>query len=276
MFITEEKLNNICVRPVKLGDQDNNVGNVKGFKLVPSLYFNMFICSRKKSGKSSLINILANKCTDKRTVFWIFCGTYQIDPTWKEIIKSLTERGNIVNAFDSIIHGKTNLLDEILEDLNAPFEEKKEETKEETKEEIKLDFGLNDAKSKMKKEYVPKKKACKHMFIFDDISQELKNPSLSRLLKVHRHFLASVIVSSQYLHDIQKQSIVQLDIFITFKGFTEQKMDYIHKLLDLSIPMEKFWEIYKHCTLKPYSFMYLNVRTEEFRCCFDKKIIIDE
>jgi hypothetical protein len=47
-----------------------------------------------------------------------------------------------------------------------------------------------------KKEYKPKKIAPKHCFIFDDISQELKNSGLLSLCKKSRHFKASVFLSS--------------------------------------------------------------------------------
>jgi len=136
----------------------------------------------------------------------------------------------------------------------------------------KIDVFKQDKK---KKEYKPKKTASKNMFIFDDISSQLKNPAVARLLKQHRHSGSSVIISSQYLHDIRPESTLQIDYFFAFRSFSIEKLEYIHKVLDLSIEFEKFWDIYKHATEQMYNFLYMNVRTEEFRQNFNKKIEFD-
>jgi hypothetical protein len=113
------------------------------------------------------------------------------------------------------------------------------------------------------------------MFIFDDISSQLKNPAVARLLKQHRHSGSSVIISSQYLHDIRPESTLQIDYFFAFRSFSIEKLEYIHKVLDLSIEFEKFWDMYKYATEQMYNFLYMNVRTEEFRQNFSKKIEFD-
>lgn len=275
-MITEQILNNVKVKPVQTGIGSWDKSNVKGFEITPnSPYWTMFICARKKSGKSSLINLITQKCIDKRTVVWVFCSTYQIDPTWKTIISNLENKNICVNAFDSIFDGKVNQLDLILNEIN----------KGEERETLSNPGVVGDTPTKMlikceipeeekkKKEYKPKKIACENLFIFDDIpAVMLRNPSLAKLLKVHRHSKSSVIISSQYLNDLQPQSILQLDYFIAFKSMSEEKMEKIHKLLDLSIDYNKFWEIYKRCTEELYSFMYLSIRDELFRCRFNKQI----
>jgi hypothetical protein len=261
-------INNVTVKPVQQGIGKWDKSNVKGWEITPhSPYWTMFLCARKKSGKSSLINTITQKCIDKRTVVWVFCSTYEIDPTWKEIIKNLEERNICVNTFDSIFEGKTNQLDLILNEINKGEEEVEAEPKK------KMLINCEVPEEKKKKEYKPKKISCENLFIFDDMpAVQLRNPSLAKLLKVHRHSKSSVILSSQYLNDLQPQSILQLDYFIAFKSLSQDKMEQIHKLLDLSIEFEKFWEIYKRCTEEPYSFMYLSVRDEVFRCKFNKQI----
>jgi hypothetical protein len=270
----ERSLNNLKVVPVQSGIGKWDKTNCKGYDITPNgPYFNMFICARKKSGKSSLINLITKKCTDKRTVVWVFCSTYALDPTWKEIISSLEKKGNLVNCFDSLYEGKTNSLDEIIDEINKGNEEEVEEEKPQMKTIIKFEPLPSET---TKKEYKPKKQACENLFIFDDMPATfLRNASLAKLLKVHRHSKSSVIVSSQYLSDLQPQSILQLDYFVGFKSLSEEKMENIHRLLDLSIDFEKFWEIYKHCTLEPYSFMYLSVRDEKFRCKLNKEVELE-
>jgi hypothetical protein len=271
----EEKLNNVSVKPVVVHD-NNESEKIKGYKILPFAFYNLFICSKKKSGKTSLINTIVKKTSDKRTNFWIFCSTHKIDDSWKAIINFLQERGNNVNAFDSIFDGKVNLLNKILDEMGEPepVPEKKDKKAPVNLNELKRSYDLFgkdlDSEGKEKKEYVPKKKAPKHIFIFDDLSPELKN--IDRLLKVHRHFQASVIISSQYIHDLSISSRLQIDVFCTFRGFSEEKMELVHKSLDLSIPFEILWQIYKHVTEEPYNFLYINIRTEELRRNLNTKI----
>lgn len=271
-MIKETKLNNVSVKPI-VDCNPTDITKIKGYKLIPQNYWILFICSKKKSGKTSLINEITKKCTDKRTVFWIFCSTYKIDASWIEIIKMLENRGCQVNTFDTIQEGKENVLDTILDGLADDNE--KEEEKEEPPPPDKPTFEIFKTSQQKKREYKPKKSAPKNMFIFDDISSQLKNPAVARLLKQHRHSGSSVIISSQYLHDIKPESVLQIDYFFTFRSFSIEKLEYIHKVLDLSIDFEKFWELYKHATEQMYNFLYMNVRTEEMRINFSKKLEFD-
>ena len=166
-----------------------------------------------------------------------------------------------------ILELSPNQLDVILNEINKGEEEIQDKPKE------KLLFKCQDKIEPEKKQYKPKKVACENLFIFDDMPAiYLRNPSLAKLLKVHRHSKSSVIISSQWMSDLQPQSILQLDYFIAFKSMSQEKMEKIHKLLDLSVDYEKFWEVYKRCTEEPYSFMYLSIRDEVFRCRFNKQI----
>lgn len=264
-MIKEEVLNKVKVKPLVVSQADTST--IKGADLFPGLYYNLFICSKKKSGKTSLINTILQKCTDKRTIFFVFCPTVNVDQSWKEIVKYLENRGNAVNTYTEIMDGKVNILNEIVDQLSTPEEPEEEEEKPKSK--LKFD------EPKKKKEYKPKKISPEIVFIFDDASEMLKNPAVSTLLKKNRHLKSNVIISSQYLHDLQPMSIKQLDFFICFKSFSEDKLEIAHKVLDLSIDFDKLWSMYQHCTSKPYSFLYVNVRTEEFRCNFNKKLDFD-
>lgn len=273
----EKSINSLKVVPVQAGLGKWDKTNCKGYDVTPNgPYWNMFICARKKSGKSSLINLITQKCIDKRTSVWVFCSTHAIDPTWKEIKSSLEKKGNLVSCFDSLYDGKTNILDEIIDEINKGNDEDSEKKESEPQPfQCKIKFEPDPSEIK-KKNYKPKKVACENLFILDDMpSAFLRNPAVARLLKVHRHSKSSCIISSQYLNDLQPQSILQLDYFIGFKSLSQEKMESIHKLLDLSIDFDKFWEIYKHCTIEPYSFMYLSVRDEKFRCRLNKEVELE-
>lgn len=265
-MIKEEKVNSIKVKPLVVSQTDSS--KIKGAELFPSLYYNTFICSKKKSGKTSLINTIFNKCTDKKTIFFIFCPTVHIDPTWKMIVEQLEQRGNVVNTYTEIMDGKVNILNELVEELSTPEDEKKKDDEDKPK-------GVKFDNPKKKGEYKPKKESPKIVFCFDDASEMLRNPAIATLLKKNRHLKANVILSSQYLNDLTPMAIKQLDYFICFKSFSQDKLLLAHKGLDLSIDFDKLWSLYNHCVEKPYSFLYVNARTEQFRCNFNKKIDFD-
>lgn len=267
-MIREETLNKVKVKPLVISNQDTTT--IKGAELFPSLYYNLFICSKKKSGKTSLINTIIQKTTDKRTIFFIFCPTVNVDSSWKAIIDYLKNRGNSVQTYTEIVDGKVNILNEVVNELSVGQEEEDdEEEKEESSKKLKFD------EPKKKKEYKPKKISPEVCFIFDDASDMLRNPAIATLLKKNRHLKSNVIISSQYLHDLVPSSIKQLDYFIAFKSFSEEKMMLVHKGLDLSLDFNKLWNLYQHCVIKPYSFLYINVRTEEYRCNFNKKLELE-
>ena len=48
----------------------------------------------------------------------------------------------------------------------------------------------------------------------------------------------------------------------------------IYKDCDSAVPFATFLDIYKKATSKPFSFMYIDTRSDEFRVNFDKKIIL--
>jgi hypothetical protein len=51
-----------------------------------------------------------------------------------------------------------------------------------------------------------KKIAPEIIFVFDDLSTELRDNDISTLIKKHRHFKTKVIYSSQYVNDLTPDS----------------------------------------------------------------------
>lgn len=275
-MIRESTLNNIVVRPLVSTVNNIDISKVKGGNLIPTVYNCTFLCAKRASGKTSTLAEILLRTSDKKSEFYIFCPTTKIDTSWITLIDKLESRGNTVNVFDSIMDGKVNLLNDIMADLSLPEDSKIKTDDEELKKGIKLNFG--EAEKKEKKEYKPKKIAPRHIFVFDDISNELKNPALVSLLKKSRHFLSSVYISSQYICDLQPQSIKQLDYFMCFRSFSRDKLEHIYKLLDLSIGLDKFIDIYDYVFKDPnerFSFLYIDVRNQTFRKNFNKTLILE-
>jgi len=267
-MIKEITLNTISIKPL-VNANILDESKVKGGKMFPDPYNVTYLCARRKSGKTSVIAEILKKTSDKKTIFWLFVPTSRVDESWKTIIQLLEDRGNTVNVFDSIMEGKTNLLDEIVIDLSIGDESKK--TEQPVKADVKIMFEIPESEKK-KTEYKPKKLAPLHIFVFDDISQELKNHSLLALLKKSRHLKAAVYVSSQYLLDLNPAALKQLSYFLCFRSMTRDKLEHIHKMLDLSIDIDKFFEIYDYATKEDYCFLYIDMKNQTFRKNFSKEL----
>jgi len=274
-MIQESVLNNISIKPLVNGNAIDEK-KIKGSAMFPTLHDVVYLCARRRSGKTSVLAEILKKTSDRKTVFWLFVPTSRVDESWKTIIALLESRGNTVNVFDSIMEGKTNLLDEIVTDLSAGDEQpKKEEPQQIQGTGVKLLFEPKESEKK-KYEYKPKKIAPAHIFCFDDISAELKNVGLQSLVKMSRHIKASVYISSQYVNDCTPQVLKQLSYFICFRSMTRDKLDHIHKMLDLSIDIEKFYDIYDFATREQFSFLYCDMKNQSFRKNFNKELKYDE
>jgi len=270
-MIREKHLNNIVVKP--LVNADNvDITKIKGGKLFSELYNVTYLCARRKSGKTSVLAEILKRTSSKKTTIWIFCPTYRIDPSWIQIVEMLESKGCTVNCFDSMVEGKTNLLDEIVTDLSQVDEPKKDD-QQKVIQPIKMLFDIPEEKKK--KEYKPKKLAPEHIFVMDDISNELKNPALLSLCKKSRHLKAAVYISSQYMNDLLPQTLKQLSYFICFRSMTREKLEHIYKMLDLSVDEEKFIHIYDYATRDAYCFLYVDMKNQTYRKNFNKVLDLE-
>jgi hypothetical protein len=269
-MIQERVINNTIVKPVKLIAVERE--NIKGSSMFPELYYNTFISAKRNSGKTSVLSqILLNTC-DKKTTLFIFCPTWRVDTVWSHIIESLENKGCEVNLYDSIVEGKVNILDDIINCLCNENEDPKKTAIENPIE--KLMFK----ETKERKEYKPKRRAPRYFFVMDDCHQ-LKNPSVERLSKMNRHIKCNILLSSQYIHDVRPLIIKNLSHFLCFRSFSRDKLEHIHKILDLSVTLEKFFEIYDYVFKNPdekYNFLYIDVRNNLFRKNFNKQIVLED
>ena len=230
-------INNERVKPVKLNKIDPK--NVKGGKLFEELYANIFICAKKKSGKSTVVFNILKKCVGKDTRIVIFSATVNKDPTYRAMVNHFEEKGNTVITYTSIKEGNQDNLNTIVEMLRDPDEVEEEE--EESDEGV--PFLITDETLKKKRKRKPRKPkyvAPEIIFVLDDLSTELRFPSIGMLLKSNRHYKSKVILSSQYVHDMKPESMMQLDYVLLFGGHTLEKLEIVHKKSDLSIPFDVF------------------------------------
>ncbi len=314
MTIGLKRINKQVVKAIPLPNED--LRPIKGFDICSEVYANIFLCARKKSGKTSAVNKIIKECADKRTVLVIFCSTIYKDQNWIEIRKRYEKKGMDVRVHTSLYEDGVDQLADLIEDLRQEAKQEEEDKAQEdqnvedlyedcepenedildrltkmynhsqgqTKFSLRTMDEFNDPeKMEQKKKEVRKQKkkkegkylAPQYMIIFDDLSSELKSRSLLSLLKFNRHFKSKLIISSQWLHDLLPESRKQIDLFLIFKGFPEDKLALIYKDSDSSIPFELFYKIYKKATVLPHSFMYIDTREDEFRRNFDCKFILD-
>ncbi len=265
-MIKLSKINKERVKPIPQEGGGYDPKKVKGYSLFQEPYANLFCLARKKSGKTTVIFNILKKCIDKHTRLVIFCSTVDKDASWKYIVKHFKKKGNEVNTFTSISEGKMNYLDAIVEELQEP--EVEEEEKGPKINYIAFD---DEEEDKPKRKRKPKKLSPEVVFIFDDLGNSIRSSSLASLLKKNRHFKSKVILSSQYLHDLQPESIRQLDYLLAFKGLSKEKLIKVHKGLDLAVDFTTFETIYENATKDKYCFLYIDAVNNEFRKCFDKK-----
>ena len=273
------KINQQLVRPIPSEKVEEN--KIRGYELFPEVYANIFLCAKKKSGKTSTIFKIIKQCADPETQIYIFCPTYVKDQNWIAIKDWLTEHQYHAMFFDSIMQSGVNMIQAIL-DL-----EKKEAEAEKAAELIeKVDkettsenfyclqhcvFEEKTVSFKIKK---PKKTKLtpKIMFVFDDISNELKDNYIATLLKTNRHYKSKVIISSQYPNDLKPESRKQLDYWLLFKGHSKEKLESIYSLADLNVPFEDFEKIYELATEEPFNFLYIDTTNCTFRKNFNYEI----
>lgn len=280
-MIKEIRLNNVKVNPI-INTNILDEKKVRGSSLIPNPYSTIMLSAKRKSGKTSVLAEILQKCTDRKTIIWVFCPTTNIDDTWKQIIKRLQEKGNVVNVFDSIMNGKLNQLDEIITELCSAIDDDEEDKKPKKVERppVRLLFDHQtleeEVKEEKEKNYKPRKIAPRHVFVLDDLSHELRNIAVSKLLKNGRHIKAQVIISFQYANDLLPGCYKQAEYCLIFKSFSRDKLDHLHKHLDLTIPLEQFYEIYDYVMRdNKYDFLYIDVKNELFRKNFNKKIEYD-
>ena len=330
MSITLKKINNETITPLKIaGATDNRP--VLGQNLFPEVYSNIYLCARKKSGKTVVIQKIVKECAGRNTTVLAFCSTVNKDKNWIAIKKWCNKHHVAFEGFPSIKEHKVDFLDSFLHRLEAEAcedellqqEEAEEEkrgskstyrgggskalnffggkkqaddydsmesdeesasddedrmfdtrgaTAEQSMQEKRL-FDSRNRTSLIKKDPY---QAPEFILIFDDISHELKLPSIVALLKKNRHYKCKICLSSQYLNDLKPESIKQMDYCLLFKGQSDDKLEKIIRDCDLAIDIKTLKTIYDDATKEPFGFLYVDIRNDCFRKNFDKMYLISK
>ncbi len=291
-MISLKQINAQHVKAIPIPDEDKRP--IKGNDICEIIYANIFLCAKKHSGKTSALFKILKECAVRKTVIIVFCSTIYKDKNWIQIRKYFEKKSMDIRIFTSIFEDGEDQINKLINELNEEAKES-EGVKHEEQEPVEPVDRCDDILNRLanmqsvisfpqpEEEPIKKKKGkkCKYqapeyIIIFDDLSSELKSQSLLTLLKKNRHFRTKLIISSQWLHDLLPESRKQLDLFLIFKGFPEKKLAEIYKDCDSGIPFETFHHIYKKSTKNPFSFLYIDTRSDSYRRNFDQQFIIND
>jgi len=278
-MIRTEKINKVKVKPI-VNNITEDITDVKGKELFKNNLSNIYIMARKRSGKSSLIGTILKKMADKRCNVIIFSSTVKIDPCWVAIKKDLEKRGITTLTYTHFIdENKNNILEQFLKDMEGDSEDEKEDESENKicGDGTRLKFVPYE--KEIKKEDKPKKPKTsvpEYIICYDDLSSDLRANIISSCLKSNRHKKIMNIISSQYLNDLNRPALRNLDYMIMFKGQDNEKLELIHRSLDLGISYEDFKKLYDYAVEEPYSFLYIDIRDDQYRKNFNEKLIINK
>ena len=276
-MIKSKLINDLKVEAIRHSNNTQELP-ILGKDMFENLYSNIFICARKKSGKSNLIYNIIKKCSNKRTKILIFSPTYHKDAIYNEKLTELMDKKRIDYEIchDIINENGENLLEEFIdceENKNSMSSDEEELEGDEVRP---LNPIVFDHPQEEKKKRKPKIKILspETIIIIDDCSHSLKDAVVSKLLKINRHLKTKVIISSQNLTDMYLQSIRQLDYLIVFKGLKTniQKLKQIYDNTDLTPSFDEFKKIYEYATEGNYNFLYIDVVNSAFRKNFNESI----
>ena len=308
--ITLTKINDVVVKPIKTG-KEKDTRLPKGYKLFPEPYPNIGIIARKKSGKTNTVVNIVKACADKDTNVFVLASTANKDPMFLALkkyckkheipyhaqteIKSVDEQGKKSDFFQNFMKemgeadSEEDSTDSEDEEAKHPrmsnFGHVPEESCSDSDyssssddEYEKLNYGkkydrMDPKFVKNKGSIQPKKPYItpEVIIITDDLSNELKTPSLRAFFKRNRHYRCLNIVSTQWIMDLLPESLKQFDYLLIFKGQTREKLEKIKGDADLAIDIDKFEAIYKSATSAPYSFLYIDTQNEIYRKCFNQR-----
>jgi hypothetical protein len=281
--IKVEKIHNIRVTVPKLVITPDPA-NFKGRDLFPGVYSNIFICARKNSGKTLTIRTILQHSIDRNTKVIIFCSSIDKDSAWLSITKELAKANIDVTVHKQLLHGKKDILAGIMATLGAGDEEEEYSGSE---EEVETGLIQGDPPSRLEQKpnnpdnKEPVRRRSKwvtpdYVIIMDDISsKELKRPSIASLLKRNRHFHIMTIISSQYVHDLSKESLLQVDLWLLFKSLPEDKIEKVYKDSNVVVNFPLFYQMYLRATERPFSFFFVDTRNNVFGQNFNIKYRIN-
>lgn len=248
------KINNIKIQVLKNKENEKKILCADMFS---HPYSNIFINSKKNTGKTNLIyNIISYCAVPKKTKIYWFSKTVENDNTSIAILDKLNKYNIEYEIYDELEYidenGKKqkNVLNKIISD-------------------IKNELEVNKESIKRSRYLFPR-----YIFIFDDFSEALRNKSIEPLLKKNRHYKIMTLISSQWFNDLTPGARSNINVIILYGGVPLKKLKDIYDTYINDIPFEQFINIYETATNEKYNFLYINTdNPKDIRKNFDTLLI---
>lgn len=279
-----EKINNLKVKPIKRDGQISKP--VKGKSILgDSPFINIMQVASTSSGKTTAtFKILKESVVPEKTTIVAFVPSIYNDENWIAIREYFEDLNTNFVAHTSTKDEKgQDLLKEYVKLFTEEAEEREQKRKEKRDElfipkKQKRLMHFQDCEKK-RKEKEPKYIFAEYIFIFDDISDELRNRSYEALVKKARHYHIMTITSSQDAKDITPASIKQMRLWLLFKNLDEERLYHIWSKLGVSMPFQTWLRCYKHATQDTnrsrFNFFYFQPRDLEMRMNFSHRFILE-
>src|SRR5688572_22370602 len=100
MSISLQQINTQYVRAIPIPNEDKRP--IKGYDICEEVYANIFLCARKKSGKTSALFKILKECVSRKTIIIVFCSTVYKDKNWIQIRKYFENKGMDIRVYTSL------------------------------------------------------------------------------------------------------------------------------------------------------------------------------
>lgn len=257
-----KKIRNNPVKPIPLVEDKRKV---KGCETIPKLSANIVILAKKERGKTTIIRKIIEDCTDNDSKVLISARTVFNDPKWIYITDWLTKN---YYSFDADTNFETIL--SLVEELEQKGKQLNDKGEIQPPPNSMCEFGDKKTHKKKKKK---KYQVCEYLFILDDMTKKSRDPRLADVTKIHRHFDAKCIFSSQYAKDLSPDMLLQADYFILLGGHSDENLKHLFDHANLNVSFEEFLGRYKSATSEKYNFLLVDSTSSKFYKNFEDEAI---
>lgn len=243
-------------------------------------YFVCSILAKRRSGKTCLLYSLLKHFVTKNCIVLFFCASINKDPTYLALKDYLQSKGIPYQANSHFIEDEVNFIDAFMkkaEEADEDDEEKTEGSENGPKSDCQKMFeaqmsGMHpqeiaiELEKEQGDEKKPKKKQpTEYIICFDDLSSDLRHPSLQKLCKNSQHYRCKILMSSQAITDLHPAVHSQIDYCCLFGRFNKKSLSQIYERLQPPESPEVFEYVYKDTTSAPYQFLTIDRNQDHYR-----------
>lgn len=264
-----KKINDVKVEPIPQKGGAKKIP--RGAELFPTPYANIFPLAKKNTGKTTTLFEILKRRVMAKTHVLVFCSTIHKDKSWKAIKKWCQERSIAFTGHTDLYNDKKqNRLEELLKDLE---EESDSDEEDEKTQHVSVDEHGVETPVKVTKRKKPTYAPLDYFIVFDDMGKSLRDPAIGTLLKKNRHLHSEVIISSQYVTDLQPESRKQIEYWLLFPNLSDENLKMVHDSSGISLDLDAFRALYRAQTTGPHDFLYLEVSSGLFRKNFNTALV---